>query len=307
MKACVGALGFVLFAACSSASSSTAGGPVTVEQACAEYADRRCELEQMCEPGWFDLEWGDMANCKAGMPLGCAEGFTAAGVKDTPERMAACARELAMLSCDQYFRPRPDVCRPSLGTLPDGAACGLRTQCQGGACRGRLRACGTCITAVPEGGPCALFHECADGLDCVEGLCTRLNTVERGGQCDLDHACAGTLACVGGGAVGPGTCAPPLPAGATCDSNNQVGNDCDFTKGLACAGEMSTCYPVPKLRAVGETCSGNSCNGKAYCDFNDTCSPRQHAGGSCVDSDQCLLPLNCVGGVCAVFDPATCQ
>jgi hypothetical protein len=301
-------VGVIALVGCTANPATTGEGPVTADQACADYADRFCELEQQCEPGWLKYIWGNVATCRERQRVGCPEAFELNGTMDTPSRLESCAKAMRTQSCDDFLRPWPDVCRQPLGTLPDGMACGGRSQCRGGSCKQGIAACGTCVTTLPEGAPCTSRSECDVDATCgsVDGICTRQYAVELGGACDFDHTCAGTLTCRGSGATGMGTCSMPLPEGASCDPSSSPG-ECDFTKSLGCDSGTNKCAPDPVYPSVGERCLGDLCDGSGTCGAAGTCLPKLHEGQACSDPDQCLRPARCVNGTCTIFDPGSCH
>jgi hypothetical protein len=301
--------GLVALAACSSAANptTTGGGPVTAEQACADYADRACELEQRCMPGWLKNRYGNVATCRDRIRIGCPEAFQLNGTTDTPSRLESCATAMGAFTCDQFLRPWPDICHMPLGTLADGAPCGSRSQCRGGTCKQRIGACGTCATTLPEGATCTLPTECDLNSDITcNGTCSRPFAVESGGACDFDHGCAGILTCQGAGATGMGTCGDPLPEGAPCDSTSNY-DGCDGTKALGCDPDTNTCKPVPQLPGIGERCWGDVCDGSGTCGADGTCQLKDSEGQPCVSSNECLSPAHCTNGTCVILEPGTCH
>jgi hypothetical protein len=309
---------FAALAACSGGSGDGAGGaagPVTAEQACADYADAICDLEQACEPGTLDFFWGAVATCKERVKVDCPYRFAVSGTKETPARLEACANALASSSCAAYFDTdhQPGACIHLVGDLPDGASCGLRSQCQGGTCRkvATHSDCGVCVSAT-AGSSCEFDSQCPANLVCSNGTCAPPSKHALGDACDIDHRCAGGLACAGSNGTGTGTCSKPFGPGSSCDPMNETGDECDPTQALACDLAQRACNPRIPLRAAGQPCDvGQSCDGSSWCD-SGTCRPKSREGEPCVDDvnptvPSCLAPARCVDGVCAIPDPRSCR
>src|SRR5262245_61117317 len=90
--------------ACAGACSGS-GGTLSADQACADYVDTVCDLEQKCDAPLINDLWGNVALCKERRRLSCPSRFRYNGANDTPDRLAACTHQLSGLSCDQFWGP----------------------------------------------------------------------------------------------------------------------------------------------------------------------------------------------------------
>jgi hypothetical protein len=296
-------------AACSGASSSSnsSSGPATAEQACADYAARYCDFAERCAPSDLNLTHGDAASCRDAFKVACPTWVSAKGSIDTPARIDACSNALSTATCDLYFfypQGWPETC-PSKGSLAAGAGCVLDTQCESGYCPYTVAECSTCKTRSAAGGPCQLSDDCDFDSTCVNGTCALKTGL--GTSCAADSNCASGLACTGfNGPSGAGTCSKLLGAGAACDPSNPGLGECDYTAGLSCdATNKCSAAAIPPLARTGEDCSFG-CDGKNYCDAQNTCRLKLAAGSSCTRRDMCAWPARCLSGVCQVPDPSHC-
>merc|ERR1711966_286814 len=127
---------------------------------------------------------------------------------------------------------------------------------------------GTCVnTDVREGGVCGEFDLCADGLNCVNGICTapvqRRSGIGLGGTCDLS-----------------------------------IGDTC--AQGLECVNGICTQMLIP----FGGACAaGDTCESPYVCVDGKCGNPLIPYGGACGAGDTCASGLECLGGVC--MDPIT--
>jgi hypothetical protein len=222
-----------------------------------------------------------------------------AGLPDVtlvPSEFLACVEAFDALSCDDwlygglFFR-----CEGLSGTRPDGSACGSPLQCASGACSVNL-GCGVCETPSTEGESCA-ERQCATGLECGPGaICFEPRFL--GDPCSDDAPCTQVLTCVGGACAKRGSEGTPCAGGAL---------ECDLLQGLTC-GENLRCEPIA-IPGIGEACTGFCATGAA-CDATGRCVPALMNGERCsLDGsgfNLCDDSLECIDGVCAQFDPASC-
>jgi hypothetical protein len=279
--------------------------------ACAEYANVLCELEQSCNLLVFrNLLWGDLATCKERRRLHCVARINAPGSNQTSTRVAACAGALSQFKCDDYGTPAkwPETCSIPPGDLGENAPCAIGAQCRGRACfPADGGVCGGCSTLPAAGSPCN-NGVCDDSLQCLGGSCVA--QLRQGDACRYgDPLCAYGLACLGGVASGQGKCLPNLKLGAPCDPG---GIECDDAQGLTCDSATSRCRFDPGWPAAGLSCLANQfCRADAWCNFlTGKCEPKRREGSACgntVGMPVCLPPATCAGNLCVLPNPSACQ
>ena len=269
--------------------------PVSPAQACDAHIGAVCNLLQRCAGFSAQINYGDVATCRARNRIGCEETFSAKGVTFLAEQMSTCAASFAGLSCQDLFSDNlPAACDFPAGTLPNGSVCGDE-QCQSGACR-MTSACGTCAATVPAGSSCANGERCADGLKCASnGMCVSPGAA--GAPCGVSLPCKSPLACRNG------TCSAASAAGGACNQSS----DCDPTAGLLCNG--GTCQAV-SFADAGQPCGFIAggvtlCRASGFCRMvqgqaSGTCVAAAADGATCNDlsGPSCMPPAACINGTC---------
>ncbi len=290
----------------STSASASSGGGVTAEEACAQVATAICGKINSCSSFFTSVQFGDEATCEARLNLTCPSTFTAEGATVTPDIGKACADAIAGASCDDVLgRNLPAECKPTPGTLEDGAACGVDAQCKSTHCAKKGEVCGVCAAPVAAGGTCVVSEDCEDGLGCAATKCVAL--AGQGATCDDATPCKPTLTCF------MGKCSTPAGAGEACDP---VAQNCDRLQGLGCSG-ASVCQKL-KLAGPGEVC-GKSGGDLIICSGNGTCKDPGGGSGTCLAAakdgqacdemagPKCLSQAMCSNGVCTLTDPASCK
>lgn len=176
------------------------------------------------------------------------------------------------------------------GTLKNGDACIVESQCASGACKGGellggsgAPSCGTCADGVGEGADCSI-ETCAPGLSCRETIsqtgtstttvnkCAKLSSGENGAK--VGESCSNTTYCADGGYCD----------GSICKAQAKIGESCasaDCVRVGLCATATKLCTAMPKL---GESCKDSyKCAGGAAC-VDDACvdgSTYVALGGAC--------------------------
>lgn len=155
-------------------------------------------------------------------------------------------------------------------------ATGLACDGDGGTCRARPARGATC--GYDELGPGA----CAEGLGCVDFVCSDLPTAGQG--CTVDSRCAPGLACefTAEGSI----CIVPLAAGARCETDRACGD------GLHC-GRDGTCeadLPAGSACSVGNECAGVCGPGASG---GLVCLDAPAAGDPCLFDEECPIALEC--------------
>ncbi|MER2562810.1 MAG: hypothetical protein ABTQ32_18935 [Myxococcaceae bacterium] len=138
------------------------------------------------------------------------------------------------------------------------------------------------------------------GEPCFEGECAR------GLYCDSRNVCPGRCAPrIAIGQPATGICVEGAHAyGGTCVANIPVGQSCAPTGGLTgrhkCAAGVCSAVERCELEVLvpsGGACSEHQhCPPSEVCAVGGTCVPRKRLGEVC--NYDCLLGLNCEGGVC---------
>jgi len=306
----------VVLAAMAGCSSESNGSAATAAQACADFADAKCQKLQSCAPFLVQRDFGDLATCTARFELECPSGLAANGSTLMPGALDTCAHAFQAESCSAYLadyasNDNPPACAFS-GSLPLGAACADDDQCASGFCRHLAsKGCGVCGTRSPVGGACGSASDCErTGLTCVGGSCVVMALL--GEACDpTTRPCTALLYCPIGG-----TCVGLLGQGGTCNPN--VGTQCDSNRGFYCS-LISVCTETP-ISAVGDPCGSSAdgavtlCGASGFCRTDDgstlgTCEAAAPEGAACdaVAGPSCMPPAACLDGVCIIFDPATCH
>jgi hypothetical protein len=172
--------------------------------------------------------------------------------------------------------------------------------------------------AVPPGGPCTQWDECAHGYCHAQPGCSSTCTayVPLGGACDNNHLCEPEAWCW------ENLCRSRAKLGEPCHDYNQ---DCE--RGLWCKGYLpesslphgdymreqpGTCAP---RKGEGEHCvtyrhaheDDEHCRPDRYCDWgagDPTCRPRLPKGAECDWEDACADGLTCAGLVLRGLHPS---
>ncbi len=291
-------------------SGDASGRPdAVIGDACTDYANQLCELEQSCNLLIFrNTFWGDLAACKERRKIRCDARLTAPGTNDTPARVNACVALLSKFTCDDYTDQAnwPETCEAPPGNLNDGAPCGVGAQCRGGGCFPPDNSlCGVCTTLSPVGAPCNA--SCQNNLQCINGTC--IAYLREGDSCRFGGPlCAFGLACIGAGA-GPGRCGKRLGIGASCDP---MAFECNDSQGLSCDGATSRCQVDPGRPAAGAPCLvGQLCRADAWCNMaTNRCEAKRREDEPCGNfaaGAACLQPATCISGTCALPNPGGCR
>ncbi len=318
-----------LAAACSTSSSSSpvrpsdggagdGGGATPMAKAAGDAANAYCARVQACAPALFAIGYGDTATCVTTFAGDLARALAAPGVTETAAQVEACATAFAQVSCGDLLGRKPvDACKPSAGTLADGAACGADGQCAGARCKVALgQVCGTCTTRAGAGAACGVDDDCGDGMLCLVGKCAAYG-VERA-TCDATHPCRPDLSCTGG------ACGAPGAAGAACTGNEQCGS----AAGVVCNPQSKKCdtlvygsagAPCGFVGGKVATCTGGSaCVQIQTPSYVGKCAALAVPGAACDTANGpvcgsgavCVCASNVDGGcagTCRTRDPAACH
>lgn len=181
--------------------------------------------------------------------------------------------------------------KPAAGSMclgGDGGTCAASAHCSGT----------TCVANFPAGTACTLHRECAAGLVCSQQICAPIRP--EGAACkDGTEACAPGVGCD----ILTRTCTKPRSvsdAGAACtfDISCQLplfcqGREINFDGGV---GVLGTCIQIQ----VGDDCQHSLyCPTGAYCGSDAKCRSGFTDGGNpCYSSNNCVVPMECQGGIC---------
>jgi hypothetical protein len=283
-------------------SSESGPGPA---QACQDFAEAYCGRLNACAPFLMQVSYGDVATCAARAQLTCGPGLSAPGAHATATDMESCARAMEVQSCDDALdNSQPSACMVP-GERPEGATCGVGTQCQSGYCRsipGTI--CGKCAPHSAAGGPCFLDGDCAATLVCNQNVCA--GPGGPGNPCGPSQPCLRSLACVAG------TCRTPVAVGSPCT----FPGDCDGTHGAYCDLVRHECRPT-RVASTGDAC-GLIDGGVVACIRGESCASAKDGQGAChaTASDRapcgpditCMPPATCtLAARCTLPNPAACQ
>jgi len=298
--------------------SSSKGAPANID----EYFDRF--LTELCT---IDVACGsmpDMATCRASLQLEGTDLLTAradiaAGkTRYDSAKAGAClefAHRLYGSGCTRSGTSDltgEEVCSEVfVGTVADGGACFLSTECASAKCQQADTACqpaqqccaGTCIAKpapIPAGADCTALQpgqECAAGSYCFTiapsptPTCVVPSKVA-GAACTTIVQCASPLFCDLDVATGAGTCQPAAATGAACNSDVLFGS-CDNLREL-CSTATGTCTPRGAVGAPCDPLQYGSCLSYAEC-IGSTCVALSPERGACnpTDGPGCLGDLEC--------------
>jgi hypothetical protein len=249
--------------------------------ACDDSAKARCTQNDKCTNNVANKnKYGDEATCESRLTAQCVKNLGATGTGATPATVESCALAIPMETCSAYLGNDPaDTCLPPMGTVANGAACGLSAQCASTYCQIPAHAsCGTCADVPKVGDPCGPTGECGarNGLQCVNDTCVAQGALNA--PCDKDNPCGPDLTCVGAKAAAKGTCAAPIAmVGAACDPNKATGPGCDLTQGLYCSPATKHCVAVT-FASDGQAC-GEVSGGLVICQAGTCIIPSASADG----------------------------
>lgn len=294
-----------------------------IVNACRAEATSWCGALERCAPDQLTGEFGTLDYCLTRRALQC-EVRWAPGIGDSPERVQACADEVAKSSCDALFcQGLPASCTTVPGLHPAGAPCRVHEQCASRSCEGAAPAtCGACAPAPPSlaglGEDCSA-RPCGPGLLCNENIdpdAGALQCIPRppaglgqsceGDPCEPGRVCARVAASALGQAPsgfcadsGAPSCTAPAPkwTSGMCGGMSTV-KFCEHgvcaTWGTGPGGWMTACLPpVPD----GDICEVGSCRTWPYCEPFRRC-----------ESPAVCTPnrLDAATGHCKIVDLRTC-
>jgi hypothetical protein len=203
------------------------------------------------------------------------------------------------------------------GSRPDGAACGIGTQCAGGICQTTAvtasttseQVCGTCASYVQAGGACDATHTC----DPISTMCIFTDYANASGVCRTFVKEGGDCISADSGGCGPAlTCSDD----GNCTKRPQRGDDC---------AQLNEC--AEPWRCIDGTCAdgageGDACPTTFECGANLGCNPSTHVcekiattisgkkiGDACtVGNFECEpFVAVCIDGTCKAPDYGACK
>ena len=220
----------------------------------------------------------------------------------------ACLEARLVLTCDvtdKAWLRGPPACRDVFaGTVPDGGACFVSSECVSDECTapgcGMACCAGTCAPTVAVGdiGQACGNGRCVDAAYCNGGTCTAF--VAAGGMCSAPFYCASGLDCVAG------TCQDLPDRGQSCPMGlcAGAGDHCDVdtrtcvplaSLGRPCATSAGCQQPLRcgsgtcrEPAALGQVCSAViECVPGAYCGPGNICATPRADGEACADDGEC--------------------
>ncbi len=295
-------------------SDASAEGGSDVAVACLSYAQAYCSRFLACAPVRFHTTYGDIDTCERRTTTFCPNEFLAPGTASTPDRLSACATELATRICPDVLSITPPSCVWP-GSAPDGSGCEYDSQCQSGLCnKPTFSLCGSCRARFMLGETCnPLQRSCESGLVCAS-LATGPRCVKPGAEGEM---CTSVTACVPGLNCAQSVCAKPSELNQPCLATFE----CNINENLTCtergSGAQGTCVQAT-YAAKGESCrfaDGVLCSAGAMCldaqgrsGTVGTCGATAPDGQACDLTTPCLSPAICLNRVCKGPTPSdSCQ
>lgn len=287
-------LPWLVLAACGGGTAG--GGPVPLEQIGARTVRAVCTAQVRC--GLFP----DEASCTEARVVDLAQvqaDVSAGKTRYDPAMEGACLDAIAATSCnasDAIGTPLP--CTKALeGTLTDGAACLLGSECVsqncnvGPACADVACCAGTCGAVVTENGDCSGGNTCAAGTFCSIDVCR-----QRGGP--------GAYCALGGDGCASGlTCIASSPVAGTCGDFAGEGQECSHRPCDALDDVCDSTSTCTRRLPIGADCTNevSSCARYATCGPTGTCVAKSGPGAPCSENKDCLGSLTCgMDGACAL-------
>jgi hypothetical protein len=282
-----------------------------IDTACADVAHSRCSRTAVCStgaPSFIYRFWGDEPTCETRVKLECMAEATAPGTSLDGAQLELCAKGYAAQVCaDRFAGYRPTDCVVK-GTRSNGMGCFYDSQCSSGFCNlPGGSACGSCATASVAGvTACASSSDCSGRQTCAANVCqlrVALNqTCSASKPCDEELSCVGTT-CQQDGAS----------SGVNCDSTSTTLAVCDGDLGLYCNTTSNKCAMASTATVANPACGivGGVriyCTNGADC-FAGMCKQPSADGASCDvnNGPTCRSPARCIGNVCKLPAPSTCN
>jgi hypothetical protein len=280
---------------------------------CDPYAAKFCARLDACSSPYLISAYGTMKGCQERLTLQCRSEAGLPGTGVTPASVETCAQALDTAGCDDLLGLTVPACQ-FVGKLAKGGACGSGNQCQSGFCRTpETSFCGQCDVRAAEGAPCDASEACQFPLLCSEaGRCAP--PALEGELCNESRPCKGGLQLYCGS---DNTCRRRSAEGKACNRSGAAPLAlCEV--GLVCRPTANgTCRAI-RWVDLGESCgvpqNGGTvilCAGSGSC-VENICRPPGKDGDKCTasplgDSGGCLPPALCLGGLCKLPDPSSCQ
>jgi len=279
---------------------SDAASP-SLDELCSTSATAFCTKLASCAPVSVSQQYGGPATCNERQKTNCINTYKLPGVLGT-DMLAACASDLAKLSCGDLLNIQtPPSCRRS-GKLDDAATCVTDIQCKSAYCNNDPNTgCGKCAPRVGVGQACTNHGGCDVGLLCAGGACRAI--VQANGTCGPNLPCSLDLFCNSTSQK----CEPYKKQNEACDPSMNA--PCDPSRGLMCPQPgSSNCTAIGWVQPGQPCANGSACSGGVCRNVNmvATCSAFPKLGESCTSLPQCGYPFVCIAGQCVERDPAFC-
>lgn len=289
-----------LLAACSGSGGSEGGGGT-----CAQYVSAVVSYYDRCSGVGTEL-----TSARARFEAACTRAIAAPGATNVAGQLSACIQKLQGASCNDSEELD---CEITGGTLEDGAPCGERYQCKGGAClKDPGASCGKCAQRSPIGGACKSSGDCVDDATCVttdgSGKCVAVKIAKAGEDCMGTRGeavrCDSGLRCSTD--TNGRTCKPAGAAGADCTSRLDCANElkcvnkkcaAGLAEGADCnldeCGQGLECNKDKKCARIVYVKAGEECDATRRCERGSCngASIEAGPGGTVVKPGKCVDPL----------------
>lgn len=152
----------------------------------------------------------------------------------------------------------------------------------------------TCLNggSLRSGKVCVRDGDCAQGLDCIDHVCTYVGSTKRGGDCIASAECEDGLYCSPSDLICRPLNADPQPEAGTCATS------ADCQRGLVCDADVNELFSKGPFGLLPEDCREQVDRNDTpeSCALPRTCTARGSAdvGGTCDTSRDCLAGLYCI-------------
>lgn len=306
----------------------SACGRKTPVQACADFANARCNKLDACSNGnGVARTYGSMNDCLNRISSRCMTALAADNTSLTSDFEEACGTQIGAQSCGEF---RAGIvapgCLPPAGKLSKGSPCFSDAQCGSTVCRKPSTSeCGVCADQPVDGDSCVGAADCGRQLACVGGTTCHV-AGQTGAGCDPGHPCAGGFACVTADANSSnGLCQIVAESGGTCDPHAVGEPLCDNLAGLFCNPQIRQCAAAAMVAPDGVCApsAGGICTQGSECQSQSSvgagadrlCIAPSPEGAACdtVNGPPCKALARCVltkaggtQGICAVPTLTAC-
>ena len=178
-----------------------------------------------------------------------------------------------------------------------------------------------CISPIKAGKACLEDGPCANGTECVDGICKKKESGGEEPDPPEEQKTCQTTGCEDGQVCFEDNCVDPVKAGESCNGSvpcetgarcendicmqwRQAGEPCNeyvteemCDESLLVCNDEQICVPIPQK---GDSCAGklfDACANGTTC-VGDICVSMVGEGEACSDLEHCSSPYSCAGGFC---------